>query len=597
MTDRIGQQLGSYRLLRLLGRGGFAEVYLGEHVHLHTQVGIKLLHASLNNEEMETFQSEARIVARLAHQHIVRVLDFAIQDETPYLVMEYAPGGTLRARHLKGAQLPLATIVSYVRQVAEALDYAHHQRLIHRDVKPENMLLNARNEVVLSDFGIATFSHSSRSQSTEEVVGTAAYMAPEQFLGRPRPASDQYALGIVVYEWLSGNRPFQGSFLEISGQHLHLPPPPLRAQRLDLSSEGEAAVLRALAKDPHDRFPTVLAFAAAVERSSGAAIEPTIPIQASSAALLEAAEAATFRPGAPLALLEASTLVPATIPTRQSKPLAVSGPPKRSRLERKRRPLLLSVSALTLLMVSFGLLFAYWLPAQRAQQSLAANRTASQDATGTAMTHASETSSAQSAATATVQQATTIAQNATATAQQIPPTLPYRVQVPGPCGASNAAWSNAEPSNQLDCQADRLTLKGDTNGSSEIIFTLKSFPQNFLVSLDVSHFIGSGSYLILQINGTTQGFFFAFTLGPNNSMSLIAGMGNKGGGQRFFADLSRTNTIAIRMQGATGNFLLNGSFVYAASLPQVLTTTNIGIQLGGSAGDQVDLQNFALLPN
>ncbi|SRR5579883_206619 len=609
MTDRIGQQLGSYRLLRLLGKGGFAEVYLGEHVYLKSQVAIKLLHASLNTEEIETFQEEALTVARLAHPHIVRVLDFAIQDETPYLVMEYAPGGTLRARHSKGAQLPLDTVLIYARQVAEALDYAHQQRLIHRDVKPENMLLNAREEVVLSDFGIATLAHSSRSQSAEEVVGTAAYMAPEQFLGKPRPASDQYALGIVVYEWLAGSRPFQGSFLEISGQHLHAPPPPLRAQRPDLAPEAEAVVLRALAKDPHGRFPNVLAFANALEQSTRASTEPTTPVIARSAALLSAGEQAAIRPTTPLIPVEATTAIRPTVPlvsvettalppattfTLQDRPLPRSGPPKRPRRERSRRPLLLATSALVVGLVSLGLLFGYWLPTQRAQQSLAATRTASQNATGTAGTRAAETASAQSAATATVEQATTIAQNATATAQHTPPMLPYHVQVPGPCGASNAAWSYT-PGSQLDCQPDRLTLKGDSSGFGEIVFTLPHFPQNFSVSLDVSHFVGSSTHLILQINGTTQGFFFAFTLGPSNSMTLVAGMGNNGNGQRFFADLSRTNTIEISLRGGTASYVLNGSTVYTASLPPPLTTTNIDIQLGENPGDQVDLQNFTLM--
>jgi serine/threonine protein kinase len=596
MTDRIGQQLGSYRLLRLLGKGGFAEVYLGEQIYLKTQVAIKLLHASLNHEEMETFQSEARTVARLAHPHIVRVLDFVIQDETPYLVMEYAPGGTVRARYPKGAQLPLATIVTYARQVAEALDYAHNQRLIHRDVKPENMLLNARDEVMLSDFGIATLSHSSRSQSTEAVVGTAAYMAPEQFLGKPRPASDQYALGITVYEWLTGSRPFQGSFLEISGQHLHALPPPLRAQRPDLSSEAEAAVLRALAKDPHDRFPNVLAFADALEQSSRASTEPTTPVIAKSAALLRAAEQPTIRPTMPLVPVETTALPQTTISTLQDKLLPGSGLPRRPRRKRNRRPLLLAMSALVVVFISFGLLFGYWLPTQRAQQSLAATRTASQNATGTVGKGASETASAQSAATATAEQATTIAQNATATAQHTPPMLPYQVQVPGPCGTSNAAWSNVDGSDQLDCQADRLTLKGDPQGNGIIQFTLPQFPQNFLVSLDVSHLSGpSTTSVFLEIKGTQIGYFFSIQLGSDNTLFAITGDGTRGGGPKLYANAAGTNTIAISVRGAEGSFSLNGSVVHVTNLPQPLTTDYITIGLQGNSGDQVDLQNFTLM--
>jgi len=216
MVDRVGQQLGKYRLTRLLGQGGFAEVYLGEHLRLGTQAAVKVLSTLLANAvEVESFEQEARLIANLSHPHIVRVFDFDVQDNIPFLVMDYAAGGTLRQRHPKGTILPLATIITYVKQVADALQYAHDQRLIHRDIKPENMLVGQHEEILLSDFGIAIVAQSSRYQGIEEMTGTMAYMAPEQIQGKPRLASDQYALGVVVYEWLSGNRPFHGSLTEI----------------------------------------------------------------------------------------------------------------------------------------------------------------------------------------------------------------------------------------------------------------------------------------------------------------------------------------------------------------------------------------------
>ena len=121
MVDRVGQQFGNYRIIRLLGEGGFAEVYLGEHLHLDTQAAIKVLHTQLTSDDVEQFRSEARTIARLEHPNIIRVLDFGIEGKTPYLVMSYAPNGTLRQYHGKGVSLPLATVVSYVRQVANAL--------------------------------------------------------------------------------------------------------------------------------------------------------------------------------------------------------------------------------------------------------------------------------------------------------------------------------------------------------------------------------------------------------------------------------------------------------------------------------------------
>jgi serine/threonine protein kinase len=271
MADRSGQQLGSYRLLRLLGRGGFAEVYLGQHVYLNSQAALKILQIVLNDEDIEGFAKEARTLASLTHPHIVRVLDFAVKNGTPFLVMEYAANGTLRQRHPYGTLLPVETIISYVRQVASALQYAHDQRLIHRDIKPENMLLGAPGEILLSDFGLAMPASHTVDQSTQAMeisfAGTTPYLAPEQLQGKPQPASDQYSLAVVVYEWLCGKRPFNGSPLEIAIQHISKPPPPLREQLPGISSSIEETVMRALAKDPQQRFDSVQDFATALERA------------------------------------------------------------------------------------------------------------------------------------------------------------------------------------------------------------------------------------------------------------------------------------------------------------------------------------------
>ncbi|HEX6479683.1 MAG TPA: serine/threonine-protein kinase [Ktedonobacteraceae bacterium] len=268
MVDRVGQQFGNYRIMRLLGEGGFAEVYLGEHLHLGTQAAIKVLHTQLTSDDVEQFRSEARTIARLEHPNIIRVLDFGIEGKTPYLVMSYAPNGTLRQYHGKGVALPLATVVTYVRQVADALQYAHDQKVIHRDVKPENMLLGRRHEVLLSDFGIALVTQSSRYQGTHDIVGTVAYMAPEQIQGKPRPASDQYSLGVVVYEWITGERPFQGSFTEVAVQHAIAAPPPLHQKLPTIPRDVELVVLTALAKAPEQRFANIQAFANALEQVS-----------------------------------------------------------------------------------------------------------------------------------------------------------------------------------------------------------------------------------------------------------------------------------------------------------------------------------------
>src|SRR2546427_1322696 len=272
MSDRVGQQLGNYRLVSLLGQGGYAEVYLGQHVRLELQAAIKVLHTHLTRQEAAHFSQEAQTIAKLTYPSIVRVFDYDVQDGVPFLVMDYAPHGSLRRRHPKGSVVPLPQIVSSVKQIATALQYAHEQKFIHRDVKPENMLLGRHQEVLLSDFGLAALAHSSASLSTQAAVGTLPYMAPEQIEGHPRAASDQYALAVVVYEWLCGARPFEGSMTEVMVQHLTKPPAPLHEKVATIPPELEQVVLRALAKDPKARFASVQDFAAALEQASQLAL-------------------------------------------------------------------------------------------------------------------------------------------------------------------------------------------------------------------------------------------------------------------------------------------------------------------------------------
>ena len=156
MADRVGQQFGNYRLIQLLGSGGFAEVYLAEHRQLGMKAAIKILHTHLASDEISAFRQEARTIADLKHPHIIRVLDFDVQNGTPFLVLDYASKGSLRQIHSKGSKLPLSVVVNYVEQIARALQHAHEHQLIHRDVKPENILLGDDGQLLLSDFGIAT---------------------------------------------------------------------------------------------------------------------------------------------------------------------------------------------------------------------------------------------------------------------------------------------------------------------------------------------------------------------------------------------------------------------------------------------------------
>ena len=242
----------------------------GQHIHLNTQAAIKVLHGQLTDNDLANFIHEARVIAHLRHPHIVQILDFGIEDSTPFLVMEYAPNGNLRQRHPKGTRLALETILPYVRQIADALQFAHDQKLIHRDIKPENILLGRNNEVLLSDFGIAIMYSTMRSHSgpQQDTAGTIPYMAPEQLKAHALPASDQYALAIMTYEWLCGERPFQGTMTEIVIKHTLVPPPSLRERVTTISPTVEQVILKALSKNPQQRFEHIRDFAQALEEAS-----------------------------------------------------------------------------------------------------------------------------------------------------------------------------------------------------------------------------------------------------------------------------------------------------------------------------------------
>ncbi len=268
MEDLRGQSFGSYRLKRLLGRSVAAQVYLGEHLYLQRLAAIKVMNEALDECDVARFCNEVSTIAKLEHRHIVQVFDFGVEQQLPYLVMEYAPHGTLRQRHSPGEVVPLFMVVSYVEQIAAALDYVHQHKIIHRDIRPENFLIGRDGSILLSDFSIAVIAHRTKSMTTQDGEGDVAYMAPEQLLRKAHPASDQYALGVVVYEWLSGTLPFQGFPLEIAMQQVEKQPPPLRQVAPFVPPEVEWVVMRALEKNRNRRFASVQAFAQALRAAA-----------------------------------------------------------------------------------------------------------------------------------------------------------------------------------------------------------------------------------------------------------------------------------------------------------------------------------------
>ncbi len=258
MSVPDGRVLGAYRLEERIGKGGMGEVYRATHLRLGREAAVKVLPTNLAQEPdfLKRFEREASSAASLTHPHILQVYDYGEQDSTPYLVMPYIKGGTLKDRLERGTVAP-HLMVKYLTEVADALDYAHRKGIIHRDVKPANILIDDDERAYLADFGIAKALEGSDSLTQTGLgVGTPEYMAPEQAQGRADTRSDLYALGIMVYQMIVGKVPFSGaSTVEVLMKHLQ-EPVPLDALHGPMAQQFGPLLQRALAKDPDHRYQT-----------------------------------------------------------------------------------------------------------------------------------------------------------------------------------------------------------------------------------------------------------------------------------------------------------------------------------------------------
>jgi hypothetical protein len=261
VLDRLrAATLGEFEILRQIGRGGMAAVFLAHEIALDRKVAIKVMAPGLLLADgmVERFRNEAITVARLEHPHIVTIHAVRQWEDLHFFVMQFVEGRSLDHVVRAAGPLPLPTIRGIASQVGSALAYAHRRGVVHRDVKPANLLISSAGDAVVTDFGIAKLMEAPGATQTGMMIGTAAYMSPEQFLGLPATgASDQYALGIVLHELLTGRPPFGGTTLAMMHAHVQQPPPPVRLMRADCPAETEAAVLRMLEKDPGDRWPSL----------------------------------------------------------------------------------------------------------------------------------------------------------------------------------------------------------------------------------------------------------------------------------------------------------------------------------------------------
>lgn len=308
MLNLEGRELGGCRLIRKIGEGGMGEVYLAEQMRVgNRQVAVKVMRPDPDAYDVEAkenakrrFEREAATLGKLEHPNILPIYDSGVEGEYFYIVMRYATDGSLvdciRGRSPRKLTLPLDVklTVDIVSQVASALQFTHDKGVVHRDVKPANVLTQdvpgEQWRMLLADFGVAR-GLDNTSQRTQ-VTGTITYMAPEQFHGEYSPATDQYALAVMTYQFLTGRPPFEGEMGAVMRGHMNEQPPSLRALNPAIPADIEAAVLRALSKEPQQRFQSVTAYAQALQTGLDAHEKPPAlpadiasPVKASGAAI------------------------------------------------------------------------------------------------------------------------------------------------------------------------------------------------------------------------------------------------------------------------------------------------------------------------
>ena len=310
---------GRYRIQRKLGAGGMADVYLAEDQELGRRVAIKILNGRHANDAqfIERFRREAKNAAALNHPNIVSIYDRGEAEDTYYIAMEYLDGRTLKELIVGRGAAPINVAIEYARQILSALRFAHRHGIVHRDIKPHNVLVDGEGRVKVTDFGIAR-AGTSQMTETGSIVGTAQYLSPEQARGgEVDPRSDLYSLGIVLYELLTGKTPFDGETpVEIAMKHLSTAPKPPSKLRPDIPRELDMVVLRALAKNPDDRYQSADEMEADLERvARGASV---------SAATVDTATQVLRRPAPrlpPTAATAATMIAPlAAVATREPPP-------------------------------------------------------------------------------------------------------------------------------------------------------------------------------------------------------------------------------------------------------------------------------------
>ncbi|MGE5334686.1 MAG: serine/threonine protein kinase, partial [Nitrososphaerota archaeon] len=467
--DYIGRILGGYRLVALLGAGGAGAVFLGERLDDSSiQRAIKVLMPDddLSATETSSFQArfmrEAQAASQLHHAHILPILSYHAEvNGLSYMELPLMSGGTLAGR-IAASQVPLDDVASYLRQIASALDYAHRQGVIHRDVKAVNVLLDQHGEAYLADFGIARIFERSAQHLDDtaatpltqqgQIIGTPACMAPEQFTGGAiTPQLDIYALGVLAWQLVTGSLPFVASDpLQLALQHLNTPPPSARALRPDLPEPADAALRKALAKHPHDRFDSAGTFATALSDGLHGDWHPALTEPSRSNHTLDTTLTGSAIPPGATGMTAAADAANAAIPDTRTR-LATRKLPENRPLRRHMGRTIAIVLALVVVLLGSATFALRILPAIPAF--------ATHTGTPSPSAHPSPTATATNAPQPLVRAGSPL----------------YTTNAPGDCDTSGAVWfTNAQ--GQQQCGGDETTLIGANCACPLALVKLEQIP-------------------------------------------------------------------------------------------------------------------------
>jgi serine/threonine protein kinase len=571
MLNLEGRELGGCKLIRKIGEGGMGEVYLAEQIRVgNRQVAIKVVRPAdltasggVRGDVERRFKREAALLGQFSHPNILPVYDSGVEDGYLYIVMPYAQEGSLsdaiRGRFGRRLELPLElpAAADLIGQVASALQYTHDHDVVHRDVKPGNILIRIEPDghwrMLLADFGVARGAETTTQQTL--VTGTFAYMAPEQFSGKFSPASDQYALGVVAYQLLAGRPPFEGEIGELTRAHLYETPPSLRALNPAVTPAVEAVVMRALAKDPAQRYPSVRQFADAFR--AAATGETTQDLQ-------------------PPPLPETPPpLPPEAAPSGQPAnwPHGAPPPPQRGRTNSSARLLIITVVAALLLACVAGIA-AISLRGPQPAVTATATSNSSTPGQSTPITGGQATVAIQATQTA---QAASNVPTATATAGV---DTDMGSAPPAPAGVGALAFSEALPAcdtvyanrwqrddqTGVDCGADGAKVTAQASNTLACVEYTSPTPDAYISALATQ---GSGDVTLgFRVNhagaGNTQqvtGYFFRVT--PTTRAYALFSIDDAGkattlGSGTIPATLAQHFAIGARYSGTTIALYING---------------------------------------